>query len=502
MSGQKQSLLRRKLGVAPLPLAAVAAIVAGTLTLMIWQSPRSIVADVNPLVLDFGKAKDPSKRQWQNQTEDSAQQGQIATDGADAASRGTSNDSGASTGGISRRPGEPVRTQSSNGGLVLEWPRQRKEIDAAAADAKSQAQRILKEAEDYLRAGDLRRALNSARLAYSYPVKWQPGEQTPEELLTQLEALANDPTFVDAARQAAINKINSANSFPSELSAPGTARISDNQLSAHSHLASTDSSRPASVADFTPEHVSGIGVWKPAPASESKVAASIDSGSTQATPSQSDAEYNRIAKADVAQLSESNSDELAAPQPYRSQRSTSADTGVEPRRLDVATHRQVSESTADFATQRSLSPIERLDQRPLIITDQRAGSAQADSPIRTLTCDVLATLTTIFAVLFFGSLFVLLAVLAIGRKLLGEKGVSFRIELVNSPLTVQAGAAAAAPQASPAPAAKELTLPPDFEGILSMSEQRARQRESAILQQFIENNVSLHKEISASRSAA
>ena len=91
-----------------------------------------------------------------------------------------------------------------------------------------------------------------------------------------------------------------------------------------------------------------------------------------------------------------------------------------------------------------------------------------------------------------------------GKKLIGEKGLGFRIELVNnSPLTIQTGAAApAAAPAAAAPATDELKIDPDFEGILSLSEQRARQRESAILQQFIENNVSLHNEIGAGRAAA
>ena len=116
---------------------------------------------------------------------------------------------------------------------------------------------------------------------------------------------------------------------------------------------------------------------------------------------------------------------------------------------------------------------------------------------------MLATLTTIFAVLFFGSLFLLLAILAVGKKLIGENGVAFRIELVNnSPLTIQA--AGVAPAAAPAQSVptNELKIDPDFEGILSLSEQRARQRESAILEQFIQNNVSLHNEIGARRAAA
>lgn len=475
MSGHKKSLLRRKLGVAPLPVAVLAALVAGSATLVIWQSPRNIVADVQPLIMDFGKSKVQSSNDLRPQANES-----VSPD--DEAASSKTDDSG-----THRSASEPVRTQRSNGGLVLEWPtRKSKKAEAESTDAKTQAKKILDEAENYLLVGDLRRALTSARLAYSYPVKWDDDEQSPEELLAKLEALTSDPTFVASACQNAINKINSANN------------------SSQSH------SQADNIVNSIPDRQTAIGIWKPASDDAGgSFASSVDSQSGESNSnnvslaggSESDGGISKIETVSATQITEP---QFPAYQPYESEPSTSGAADDEPRRLSVDTHRQISESTAEFAAPAQVAPINQIEPRPLIITDQRAA-APAASPIGTLTFDVLATLTTIFAVLFFGSLFLFLALLAIGKKLVGEKGVAFRIELVNnSPLTIQAAGVAptaAAPQAA-APATDELKIDPDFEGILSLSEQRARQREAAILEQFIENNVSLHNEIGAGRAAA
>tara|TARA_R110002072_G_scaffold303099_1_gene493497 strand:+ start:225333 stop:226733 length:1401 start_codon:yes stop_codon:yes gene_type:complete len=466
MPGHKNIMFRQFFGRAPLPVAALAAVFAGFATLMIWQSPRNIVADVKPLIMDFGRSKVQSSSDRMSEPGDRSTQ--QAAGGANA------------TGGVSGstdRSLEPVRTQRSNGGLVLEWPQQKTSSHAssgAADDAKSQAKKVLAEAEEYFLAGDLRRALISARLAYSYPVKWEQGEQSPEELLTRLEALANDPTFMASARREAISRINSANTTNSGVDQNTT-----------------------------------IGVWKPAltssPASSPAFAPSENPSAdavTLAAQVESDTDTSQIETVSASRIEDNQPLSFPAIQPYHSEPTFASSTDDEPRRLNVDTHRQVSESSAEFAASTQVAPIQQVEPRPLIITDQRAA-APAASPLGALTFDVLATLTTIFAVLFFGALFLFLAILAVGKKLIGEKGVAFRIELVNnSPLTIQT--AGAVPAAAPAQSAatNELKIDPDFEGILSLSEQRARQRESAILEQFIQNNVSLHNEIGASRAAA
>lgn len=479
MSGQKISLLRQKLGVATFPVIAGAALVAGTLTTLAWNSPSYIAADVQPLILDFGKS------QAKPQNDD-------LSSPANSTAVETSGESPVSS-------QVPIRSESSNGGLVLEWPKSQPQskknsstTDTETTDTKSEARRVLREAEEYLQTGDLRRALISARLAYSYPVTWQADELAPEELLRQLETLTSDPAVIASNRKAVIEKINSANSDDGP----------ESESSPQSDLTFSDSSRPASVIDSSQQRSSGIGIWQPAPATPHSFTNNIES----ATYNESDAapplvEVETVSAAEFAQPSFGNS---PVSQPYQSQPSSFA-AGDEPGRLDINTQQQASEPAAGFPGQISPSPIERVDQRPLIITDQRAVTGQAESPVRSLTFDVLATLTTIFAVLFFGTLFLFLAVLGIGKKLIGKKGISFKIELVNnSPLAVVAGAAApeVAPQPAPEPATNELKLDPDFEGILSMSEHRARERESAILQQFIENNVSLHSEINENRGAA
>lgn len=481
MPGQKTSLFRRKLGPAPWPVA-LAALVAGTSTLIIWQSPRNIVADVKPLIMEFGRSKVQSSNDLIPATESAASQKQ--TDSVET----TTDDAGPS-----RRSREPVRTERSNGGLVLEWPQQKSVANDESSDAKTQAKKILEEAQDYLLVGDLRRALTSARLAYSYPVKWEADEQSPEELLAKLEALAADPTFVASARREAIAKINSANDTNQTSPNAGDVRLAANSI------------HQGSVVDSLPDRQTGIGVWNPAPTVEGDVVSAASSANQSIGNFQEDgSESDTIEMASASEIAEYDSTAFPVMRPYRSQPTVETTADAEPRRLVVDTHRQVSESTAEFATPAQVAPINQVEPRPLIITDQRAA-APAASPIGALTFDVLATLTTIFAVLFFGSLFLLLAILAVGKKLVGEKGLGFRIELVNnSPLTIQTGAAApaAAPAAASAPATDELKIDPDFEGILSLSEQRARQRESAILQQFIENNVSLHNEIGAGRAAA
>ena len=467
MPGRKNIQFRQKFGGAPLPVAALAALFAGSATLMIWQSPRNIVADVKPLIMDFGRSKVQSSSDLMSEPDDEPSH-QTA---------GGPSVSGREVSGSSDRSLEPVRTQRSNGGLVLEWPQQKTASHAAsgdASDAKSQAKKVLAEAEDYLLAGDLRRALTSARLAYSYLVKWEQDEQSPEELLAKLEALASDPTFVASARREAINRINSANNSNSGI-----------------------------------DQNTAIGVWSPAPANSSSISPSFASSESPsaddvalAARAESTADTGKIETVSASQIEDRQTSIFPTIQPYNSEPAFASSTDDEPRRLNVDTHRQVSESSAEFAASTQVATIQPIEPRPLIITDQRAAAPSA-SPVGTLTFDVLATLTTIFAVLFFGSLFLLLAILAVGKKLIGENGVAFRIELVNnSPLTIQA--AGVAPAAAPAQSVptNELKIDPDFEGILSLSEQRARQRESAILEQFIQNNVSLHNEIGARRAAA
>ncbi len=472
-----------------MPVAAFAALVAGSSTLMIWQSPGNLVAEVQPLIMDFGSSTNQSSSDQQSAVADTTSPGgstgATSSDGGDVAPY--------------RRSREPVRTQRSNGGLVLEWRQPKATKTGATDDTRTQAREVLKEAEDYLLVGDLRRALTSARLAYSYPVIWDDDEQSPEELLAKLEALASDPTFIASARRDAVNRINSANLANSE---PDIKLSSDNK-------ATTDSLRPGSIVDSMPDRQTTIGVWKPAPVHEvsfpsNEHPATGDVALAAQSENATNDNHSNIATVSATGVAASQSPDFPAFQPYQSQPTTPGVSNSEPGRLNVDSHRQVSESTAEFAAPAQFTPIQQLEPRPLIITDQRAAAASA-SPIGTLTFDVLATLTTIFAVLFFGALFVLLAVLAIGKKLIGEKGVAFRIELVNnSPLTIQAAGMApvAASAGTQSVAADELKIDPDFEGILSLSEQRARQRESAILEQFIQNNVSLHNEIGASRAAA
>ncbi|NQV24862.1 MAG: hypothetical protein HQ518_10885 [Rhodopirellula sp.] len=502
MPGHKNCLLRRKFGISPLPVAALAAVVAGLSTLVIWQSPRNIVAEVKPLIMDFGTSRTQSSSPLESASDETTSQQDTSS----------ADESGVSVAIPNRRSDEPIRTQRSNGGLVLEWPRQRSASIAASTDARTQALQIMKEAEDHLRAGDLRRALNSARLAYSYPVKWEAHEQKPEELLKQLEALANDPAFTASTRQQVINRINSANDSDQSSPTVGTPGLSGSNLTAdHSDL-STNSTGSDIAFNSIPDRQTAIGVWKPAPSLNSGSSSLTSTGNAAASGIQNTENQRQIETASASEMSEHGSQLSPVLHPYQSQPSSSVESGAEPRRLNLDTRAGGSESTAEFATPPELSQTQfahrnELEQRPLIITDQRAA-APATSPVATLTFDVLATLTTIFAVLFFGTLFLFLAVLAIGKKLIGESGVAFRIELVNnSPLTIQTGAPAAVAAAATETSitkdvTQELKLDPDFEGILSLSEQRARQRESAILQQFIENNVSLHNEISASRSAA
>ena len=472
MPGQKTSLFRRKLGTAPLPVAVLAALVAGTSTLIIWQSPRNIVADVKPLIMDFGRSKVQSSNDLIPPAQNAALQEQAGP-----------NESADHDSEPSRRSQEPVRTERSNGGLVLEWPQQKP--GNGSSDNKAQAKKILKDAHDYLLIGDLRRALTSARLAYSYPVKWEPDEQSPEQLLSKLEALVADPTFVAAARREAIARINSANKTNQTFSNVGDARLTEKSIG------------QGSVVNSLPDRQTGIGVWNPAPTAEGDVVSASSSKSQPAVKyEQHGSESDTIEMVAASAIAEHDSPAL---QPYQSQPTIESAADTEPRRLTIDTHRQVSESTAEFAAP---SQINQVEPRPLIITDQRAA-APAASPIGALTFDVLATLTTIFAVLFFGSLLLLLTILIAGKKLISEKGLGFRIELVNnSPLTIQTGTAAPVAAAAAAPATDELQIDPDFEGILSLSEQRARQRESAIMQQFIENNVSLHNEIGEGRAAA
>ena len=70
MPGRKNIQFRQKFGGAPLPVAALAALFAGSATLMIWQSPRNIVADVKPLIMDFGRSKVQSSSDLMSEPDD------------------------------------------------------------------------------------------------------------------------------------------------------------------------------------------------------------------------------------------------------------------------------------------------------------------------------------------------------------------------------------------------------------------------------------------------
>ncbi|MDA1166594.1 MAG: hypothetical protein O3B13_26150, partial [Planctomycetota bacterium] len=391
--------------------------------------------------------------------------------------------------------------------------------------------------------GDLRRALRSARLAYSYPVEWQAWEKNPKNLLAELESLLDDDDVVETARQAVIAEIMAANgkSAPSETS-PNRRNVdaaSNSFVALDSAVATTSSVRDISVAGHRSGKPARIGVWEAVPNVRVSDVSDVEPGSPVPTEFPQAREPASLTQDELSddvplEITAGNLQEPAILEVTRqtdSERpsltnseyigihvdSQSAGPAIavdtesssgEPASLNPAHRQDVSDSTTTYTIPLPFPSDDRLDRRTQLITDQQADVTPSQSPVQTITFDVLATLITIFAVLFFGTLFLLLTVLAMGRKLLGDKGISFRIELVNSPLTVQSRALAASADAvtvadsTASSMARPMKLDPDFEGILSMSEQRARKRESAILQQFIENNVSLHSEIRSSKRAA
>ncbi|MDA0281812.1 MAG: hypothetical protein O3B86_00530 [Planctomycetota bacterium] len=576
MPGRQKPLFKPRLAPVTLPIAAVAAALAAVITMMIWQSPRFIVADVKPLILEFGQSSGGINEAPPDFVEDDGQ-GYIAQ-GDTALPNTVQREILDTTPDVVRpagkpikpsvqffgsrsQPLEPVRTDRANGSLVLEWPKTqaRKQPSKLSVegsqepDLKSQASRIREEAQAFLEAGDLRRALRSARLACSYPVEWQAWEKNPKDLLAELEALLDDDNVVEAARQAVIAEIMAANGKSASSQASPNRRndvaASNSFVARDSAVATTGSVRDISAVDLTSKKPVRIGIWEAAPKipdhdRRDVVPPDVETSSPVPTAFPQVREPAPVTmddRSDDVPLT-INADISPEPRDYRVSgqndferpaitHSESIEIDVDPQSAgfavaqDASVHhaespsdepaslypahsQYVSGSTTGYTIPAPFPSDDRLDRRPLFNADQQAVVTPSDSRVQTITFDVLATLITIFAVLFFGTLFLLLTVLAMGRKLLGEKGISFKIELVNSPLTVQSGALAASAGASTAADPITSSVPgpmkldPDFEGILSMSEQRARKRESAILQQFIENNVSLHSEIRSSKRAA
>lgn len=473
MSGQSKRPYSKSRLSAILPISTVAAAVAAVLTVVIWQSPRFLDADVQPSIIEFDRfgASRQTSQPASGQPDPSLTASQAGhEEGEAAAAAGQSIRPRVHYFGKRSQPREPSRTDRSNGSLVMEWPAAAPLIPElensletpGQLDPKQQAIEHLRRARHYLNAGSLVRALRSARLAYSYPVNWRPEEDNPEEFLTELNAMLEDDDVVAAARLANHVDVDNDEDFGTwkPLPAPSSLDSERGSVAEHSADVHGETSEPASSET---EHESAI--------------RQVSGETTKPTQGLAHSDFSSADKR-VKAFSTQHFDSST----------------VEPEHLRPSLEQAESDVLGQFAN---------LERRLQLMTNQQTV-ASPGTLSQTLTFDVLATLITIFAVLFFGTLLLLLTVLAVGKKVIGGKGVAFRIELVNSPLTVQAGAANTAPasESTPASVADELKLDADFEGILSMSEQRARQREAAILKQFVENNVSLHQEINANQRAA
>jgi len=546
----------------------IAAAFAGTLTAAISQFPRMIEAEIQPLIMEFG---DVEKSQDAGSGTDHAAGSDADSTSSSSVSQQATSSAESEAAPTERAYGEPIRRSKPGGGLVLEWPRRHRATREQAKEnsPEAEARALLEEAQEHFDRGDVLRALRLARRAWSYPVDWPSGEPHPVALLDRIRELARDEGFVESVNQSVVAGIvpddpeseetteaseerqpgNAGpvwESHPTEVElgarrvvefgrepdsrigvwnaldretggsdeVPGYARLADDALSGSMPPRLTDMEKDgqADAADeAVPALSSSWSAASPSGPSELSVASRHSPGDG------SNRDEVRTADGEIGHSPEHGQPSVQSVEHLRAQSATEtgSDTDTEsepaaPSRLEpeATAGRPMAPETAAYATGPAVVP-QQAPAQPLVITTR--PEASSGSPVETISTNVLGTLITIFAVLFFGSLFLLLLLIAVGKKLLGENGISLRVELVNSSLSLKSSAADETSEGKSEPAAAEtetetrtarsVQLDPDFEGILPLSEQRARERESAILEQFVNNNVELQREL-ASRSRA
>lgn len=515
MSRQKDRSSSCRIGPATLPVAAVAATVAGILTVVIWQFPRVIDADVKPLILEFGGGS--------SEPDDQASAKPSVDEAAGSRSAEVLNIGGHLT------PSEPVRVETPGRGLILEWPRHQRKKRAGSLqgdDPKSQAVAILNEAQGYLDSGDLLRALRSARLAYSYPVQWESDEPNPEKLLEKLEKLTSDKSVVAAARQAIISRI-----APNEKKTDDSLTVKKAVPAPKLPVQTENKVRARTLVEFSTETVPRIGVWEAADDPDDSIAA-VRSGvvslkkvkSAEQMPGHGVGSKKEVSPASAKKAEPGNTGTLKSVHPVAAvlqHRALERGVDADPQTLQSELRKRLSAQAAsnmtatsrtemnrwaastrdgteravraDFAEKGRPTPSARLevaeaasqadirsvtgkksaseshvepapftlapgvkleratrvkdtedrkrnnndrqieagDGHEVAVATLSDSAVSSDSPVQTITLKVMGTLITIFAVLFFGTLFLLLALLGAGKKLLAGKGISFRIELVN-----------------------------------------------------------------------
>lgn len=338
----------------------------------------------------------------------------------------------------------PVARQS----VVYEWPSRypavsptRPGLSAPKPPARAgdieYARKVMAEAESVALAGDIDAAIELARLARSLGAIWSPDEESPDDFLASLQPAQSEPTetrpldtdtvvvpeagaaFADQSadgwqpanekpaapsRDTAVVEIIDSDAAPGDRDRilpelQSIHRESQSISKAHRSLPEPQSVRTATISPFE----------------------SVPVLETSETASQPPQEPNRRVEQQEPVENTTNSgpahpEHLAVDATGDSIAGTPA-----PRRLrehGVLRHIGLEESVAPSSS------------------EQRRTSTLIDGTAT----NVLTTLVAVFAVLFFGSLLVLLAIMSCTRRLLAGNGITFRVEVINSAAPAMAAA--------------------------------------------------------------
>lgn len=330
----------------------------------------------------------------------------------------------------------PHQSVTARQSVVLEWPRRR--LTASTSNTttghdhskqEETARSVMAEALALAAAGETDAAIKLAQLADSFGVEWNNDEQSPEQLLTTLSpptAPATKPEQPDSnSNESTFRAIGTWEPFRSQSVSPASATT-----------AATDPTEPRRLPGL--EDLNVVPAAPVLPATVPEVAddggfrnnnaiipfVSTPASREPATSVTQESIYPQPAPAPWAQV-EASSSETQGDTLSESDGAVADASRVETPRQQVehplATDiKHVTRHNIDTAE--SLRP--RTETRTSLITLDGAAT------------NVLMTLICVFAVLFFGSLLLLLAIMSLARRVIANTGLTLKVELVNGPVAV------------------------------------------------------------------
>lgn len=389
----------------------------------------------------------------------------------------------------------PHQSHVARQSVVYEWPSRYPAVSPTDSDDDATtpvsedvpselatARAAMKEARAFASAGDISSAILLARQVRSRNVEWPADEESPQQFLESLLSQAagdSQSVTIGAAAQPADSNVIATNPVPGpqqpvrppgflgEWETVGTAGSSNPGVAATEPGATASDPRIRSLPELGAVHME----------TQTTSSGSDSTNSPRRTQGTAIVPFESTAVADVAQPAASGSNDAqrtagnqTQPVPHLTASSENsngvtsgrnADTFGETGRSITNTIHDSSVVQADATTAHDQhealmesGPLQQVGRQPdalrqendqpartpiepfvsTLRLDESLATAQDGSPKTTLNDaanSVLITLVSVFAVLFFASLLVLLAIMSCARRLVSASGITFKVEVVN-----------------------------------------------------------------------